>query len=139
MNKSELAVSALHEQWGENWDMVIDFMGQELADNFDAAIVELRKGTIEITIDEMKKELCPDYTYDPDDYNNGRSNEEVMFEQGSMWSKGVRITYNFKYKFLTITKFDFKGERDPNSSWNVYKGMAMNTFEFKEIIKRLAL
>jgi hypothetical protein len=37
-NPCEIVLKKLHTDWGENWDMVIDFFGQELADQIDKAV-----------------------------------------------------------------------------------------------------
>jgi hypothetical protein len=40
MKHTKEAIKALNNEWSENWDQVIDFFGQELADKFDKAIIE---------------------------------------------------------------------------------------------------
>lgn len=32
------ALKKIHSEWAENWDMVVDFFGQELADKIDKVI-----------------------------------------------------------------------------------------------------
>lgn len=36
-NCKELLVD-IHNEWGENWDLIIDFFGQETADKIDKAV-----------------------------------------------------------------------------------------------------
>ncbi len=37
-SKCVIALEQIHLEWGENWDLVIDFFGQETADKIDDAI-----------------------------------------------------------------------------------------------------
>jgi len=35
---SRKVLDDIHYQWGENWDLVVDFFGQETADKMDEAV-----------------------------------------------------------------------------------------------------
>lgn len=42
-NKSEECLKIIHEEWGENWDVITDFFGKETADKLDDAILTIYK------------------------------------------------------------------------------------------------
>jgi hypothetical protein len=37
-SECDKVLKEIHLEWGENWDLVIDFFGQELADKIDKAV-----------------------------------------------------------------------------------------------------
>ena len=37
-SKAQEVLNIIHEEWGEKWDLIIDFFGQETADAIDEAI-----------------------------------------------------------------------------------------------------
>jgi len=38
MNKSDEVLMKIQAEWGENWDMVVDFFGAEIAGNIEDAV-----------------------------------------------------------------------------------------------------
>jgi hypothetical protein len=50
MDKTEEFLTAVNNDWSDNWDVVVDFFGQETADLLDAAIIEMEtRKTEELT------------------------------------------------------------------------------------------
>ena len=43
MKEIKKALEMINSEWSENWDIIIDTLGQETADQLDKAINELKK------------------------------------------------------------------------------------------------
>jgi len=55
MTKTRQVLLKIQEEWGENWDQVVDFFGVEIADMLDEASLEQDPGIPEFP----EKQLIP--------------------------------------------------------------------------------
>jgi hypothetical protein len=67
------------------------------------------------------------------------SSVDYKYKKGDIYSKAWIVSYWVKDRELQITRYDFKGENNPDSSRCVFEGTVKNKSEFKRILKQLGL
>ncbi len=62
MSKAEKVLQIINNEWCENWDLVIDFFGQKLADQIDEAIQEIKSPKLKFTKDMPEQKTNNDFS-----------------------------------------------------------------------------